>query len=66
MGNKIVSMFYLAVCIYCAATFITTEDEMALLFGLWAGLMLEVRSRHDITIQMFTKKENEKKDDDAE
>lgn len=57
------TMMYLALCAYCGLRYVMTEEEMALIIGLWAGLMLEVRRRHDITIQMFTKKENEDDDD---
>ena len=66
LDNYLFSLLYLAIVVYFAARYLITEDEMALIIGLWAGLMLEVRRRHDITIQMFTEKENEKKDDDAE
>lgn len=50
---------YTAIAAYFALMYIFGGNEMCLIVALWAGAMLEIRSRHYIEIHMHSKEEED-------
>ncbi len=62
MIDRIMTIVYLAIALYFVVAYFVTGNELALLVSLWSGAMLEIRTRHNITIT-FTIKERRNDDD---
>ncbi|SHL41892.1 hypothetical protein SAMN05720470_10832 [Fibrobacter sp. UWOV1] len=62
MMDKLLFLAYFALSVYFVVAYFVTGNELALLVALWSGAMLEIRSRHNITIVMKSERRN---DDDG-
>jgi hypothetical protein len=62
MMERIMTLVYIALTVYFVLAFFLTGNELALLVALWSGAMLEIRSRHNITIVISKERRN---DDDG-
>jgi len=63
MMDRFMAYVYIALTVYFVVAYFVTGNELALLVALWSGAMLEIRTRHNITIIM--KSDERRKDDDG-
>ena len=59
MMERIMTLVYIALTVYFVSAFFLTGNEIALLVALWSGAMLEIRSRHNITIGIGKERRND-------
>ena len=59
MIDRLMTLFYTAMAVYFVSAYFVTGNELALLVSLWSGAMLEIRTRHNITIVMKSERRNE-------
>lgn len=64
MKERIMTLVYIALTVYFASAFFCTGNEIALLVALWSGAMLEIRSRHNITIVISKERRNDDDEND--
>lgn len=59
MMERIMTLVYIVLTVYFVLAFFLTGNELALLVALWSGAMLEIRSRHNITIVISKERRND-------